>query len=66
MAEWYTCQRCPPHGMADHSMYGDKKCLCKTEAGECPCQGYLADETKPIKKAKFKGTIENPLPQYPR
>jgi hypothetical protein len=61
MVVWFTCQRCPPHGMADHSIYGDKGCL----ADNCKCRGYLPDETKPIAKKKFSGPIETPLPNKP-
>lgn len=61
MTVWFTCQRCPPHGMADHSIYGDKKCLVMN----CPCPGYVPDENKPVVKVKHRRGIENPLPHKP-
>lgn len=33
MTEWYTCTNCPPHGLTDHSLYGQKACLIEG----CPC-----------------------------
>lgn len=47
---WYTCVKCAPHGMADHSIYLGKECLIK----ECPCKGYVADPKKPQIKAQSK------------
>lgn len=43
---WYTCLHCAPHGIDDHTIYGDKRCL----RSECPCPKYEADVNKPIVK----------------
>lgn len=60
MTTWYTCIRCPPHSLADHTIYDDRKCLI----ADCPCQAYQPDETKPlpprIKKPPFRGPFNNP------
>lgn len=58
---WHTCLDCPPHGMADHTLYGAKECLIK----DCTCKGYKPDKTKPIKRIKSTRSIGNPLPQPP-
>lgn len=46
--EWYTCARCPPHSIKDHTIYGDKRCLMDG----CPCPGYLANPKDPVKSTK--------------
>lgn len=40
---WYTCLYCPPHGLSDHSCYGNRKCLIEG----CPCPGYKNKEPTP-------------------
>jgi hypothetical protein len=47
--------------MADHSIYGKRECL----ADGCTCQGYKADENKPIKPSKKASSMHSALPQSP-
>ena len=42
---WFTCITCPPHGQADHSLYGLKECLVPN----CPCLTFRPNPEKPEK-----------------
>jgi hypothetical protein len=57
MPEWYSCLHCSPHGLAEHSMYGDRKCLIEG----CPCNGYEKDEKNQQKRPGKKKAHFNVL-----